>query len=157
MLCSLEPACPPLWLGLVSLAQTAALCLKLNWSRLSLLVNSWTYSFYVSGIKAQHTAVVALSERPCSLQLNDRYVCSWLLMFLWKCCSKLNGSQWADLGSGVGRELLCGDKAGDSTLGRERETDWEWEARSMLWNLPRGFWVNVHGWQPFGMLTSGEF
>ncbi len=53
--------------------------------------------------------------------------------------------------------FVSGDKARDGTLGRERETDTEWEAGAMLWNLPRDFWVNVHGWQPFGMLTSGEF
>lgn len=40
---------------------------------------------------------------------------------------------------------MLGDKGGDAELGRERETDTEREARAMLWNLPRGFWVNVHG------------
>lgn len=52
---------------------------------------------------------------------------------------------------------MSGDKAGDGTLGQERETDMEREVGAMLWNLPRDFWVNVHGWQAFGMLTSGEF
>jgi len=44
------------------------------------------------------------------------------------------------------------------TRGRERGGEQtEREAGAMLWNLPRGFWVNVHGWQRFGMFTNGEF
>lgn len=41
---------------------------------------------------------------------------------------------------------MWGDKAGDAGLGWEKGGgEAEPEARAVLRNLPRGFWVNVHG------------
>lgn len=44
---------------------------------------------------------------------------------------------------------MWGDKAGDAGLGWEKggkkKKKAEPEARAVLRNLPRGFWVNVHG------------
>lgn len=44
---------------------------------------------------------------------------------------------------------MWGDKAGDAGLGwekgGEKKKKAEPEARAVLRNLPRGFWVNVHG------------
>lgn len=43
---------------------------------------------------------------------------------------------------------MWGDKAGDAGLGWEKggeKKKTEPEARAVLRNLPRGFWVNVHG------------
>lgn len=43
------------------------------------------------------------------LQLNARLSAVWseFIEFLWRFWNKFTISQWADLGSGVGRELLC--------------------------------------------------
>lgn len=94
-----------------------------------------------------------------SLLENKRLECDFLTcwMFSGKCRSKLKPWQSSDLGSSVGRELLCrGTKAEMPSLDR-REEQSEWEAAGMLWNLSRGFWVNVHGWQRSGMFSNGEF
>lgn len=47
---------------------------------------------------------------------------------------------------------MWGDKAGDAGLGwekgekkKKKKKKAEPEARAVLRNLPRGFWVNVHG------------
>lgn len=94
-----------------------------------------------------------------SLLENKRLECDFLTWWIFsgKCRSKLKPWQSSDLGSSVGRELLCRGTKAEMPGSDRRGERGEWEAEGMLWNLSRGFWVNVHGWQRSGMFSNGEF
>lgn len=53
--------------------------------------------------------------------------------------------------------FVWGDKAIDAGPGWCGGEETEREARAVLWNLPRGFRVNVHGWRRCGISQMESF